>query len=330
MPQLSLLGVLGISALVVSAGGALALGALQVAEAERTCELPYQSGNASSLVTTARGDSPQPEVSFPTPLITPERQVTIVEEGEGEPARAGGYIDFDVSVFVGSDEMYLTGSSYNPSNPVRRPVNPELPDFFAQVLECQKPGSQIVVTAALADIFGPIDEDDYLQNSSTVVAVIDVHDTYPGRADGSARLPQSGLPTITQAPTGHHGFSFPNAPIPEDLRVSVLKMGEGEPIMLGDFVTTHFTGVVWNTRQVFISSFDQGVPLGVIADDQTTSATGEGVIPGLAQALVGKTVGSQVLVSVPPQLGYLPENLPPGVGENQTVVFVFDILGVSN
>jgi peptidylprolyl isomerase len=100
--------------------------------------------------------------------------------------------------------------------------------------------------------------------------------------------------------------------------------------MQGDFVTTHFTGVVWNTRQVFISSFDQGVPLGVIADDQTTSATGEGVIPGLAQALVGKTVGSQVLVSVPPQLGYQPENLPPGVGENQTLVFVFDILGVSN
>ena len=330
MPQLSLLGVLGISALVVTAGGALALGAIQVAENESACELPYQSGNASSLVTTAKGDSGQPEVSFPTPLITPERQVSIVHEGEGEPARAGGYVDFDVSVFVGSDEMYLTGSSYNPMNPVRRPVDPEAPDFFAEVLECQKPGAQVVVTAALADIFGPIDEDDYLQNSSTVVAVIDVHNTYPGRADGSARLPQSGMPTITQAPTGHHGFSFPNAPIPEDLRVSVLKMGDGETIARGDFVAAHFTGVVWNTREVFISSFDQGVPLGIIAEDQTTSATGEGLIPGLAEALIGQTVGSQVLVSVPPELGYRQENLPPGVGENQTVVFVFDILGVSN
>lgn len=330
MPQLSLLGVLGISALVVSAGGALALGALQVAEAERTCESPYPSGNTSSLVTVSTSASGAPEVSFPTPLITPERQVSVLQEGEGEPARPGGYIDFDVSVFVGSDEMYLTGSSYNPTNPVRRPVAPEVGDFFGEVLECQKPGSTVVVTAALADIFGPIEEDDYLQNSSTVVAVIDVHDTYPGRADGSARLPLSGMPTITQAPTGHHGFSFPNAPIPDELQVSVLKMGEGEPIMQGDFVTAHFTGVVWNTRQVFISSFDQGVPLGLIADDQTTSATGEGVIPGLAQALLGKTVGSQVLVSVPPELGYQPENLPPGVGENQTLVFVFDILGVRN
>lgn len=330
MPQFSLLGVLGISALVVATGGGLALGALQVAEQERTCALPYASGSTSSLVAVTDGESAAPEVSFPTPLITPERQVTIVREGEGEPARAGGYIDFDVSIFVGSDEMYLTGSSYQPTNPVRRPVAPETPDFFGEVLECQKPGSQVVVTAALADIFGPIEEDEYLQNSSTVVAVIDVHDTYPGRADGSARLPESGLPTITQAPSGHHGFSFPNAPIPSELRVSVLKMGQGEAIMQGDFVTTHFTGVVWNTRQVFISSFDQGVPLGLVADDQRTSATGEGVITGLAEALIGQTVGSQVLVSVPPELGYLPENLPPGVSENSTLVFVFDILGVSN
>ena len=330
MPQLSLLSVLGISALVVSAGGALALGALQVADNERTCEVPYPSGSTSNLVTMERGDAGEPVVSFPTPLITPERQLTVLEEGEGEPARAGGYVDFDVSVFVGSDEMYLTGSNYDPANPVRRAVDPETPDFFAQVMECQKPGAQIVVTTELADIFGPIDEDDYLRNTSTVVAVIDIRDTFPGLANGSTRLPESGMPTITQAPTGHHGFSFPNAPIPEGLRVSVLKMGEGEPIMRGDFVTSHFTGVVWNTREVFISSFDQGVPLGLIADDQTTSATGEGVVPGLAEALIGKTVGSQVLVSVPPELGYLPQNLPPGVRENSTLVFVFEILGVSN
>ena len=330
MPQLSLLSVLGISALVVSAGGALALGALQVAEDERTCQAPYQSGSTSNVVSATRGEAGEPVASFPTPLFTPERQLSVLQEGEGEPARAGGYVDFDVSVFVGSDEMYLTGSNYDPANPVRRAVDPEAPDFFAQVMECQKPGAQIVVTTELADIFGPIDEDDYLQNTSTVVAVIDVRDTFPGRADGSARLPQSGMPTITQAATGHHGFSFPNAPIPEGLQVSVLKMGEGDAIAQGDFVISHFTGVVWNTRQVFISSFDQGVPLGLVADDQTTSATGEGVVPGLAQALVGKTVGSQVLVSVPPELGYLPENLPPGVSENSTLVFVFDILGVSN
>lgn len=330
MPQLSLLSVLGISALVLSAGGALALGALQAAENERTCEAPYPSGNASSLVNIAVGADGLPTVSFPTPLVTSDRQVTISRAGEGHPARPGGYIDFEVSIFVGSDEMYLTGSSYNPSNPVRRALTPEEPDFFAEILECQTPGSQIVATTTLADIFGPIDEDDYLQNSSTVVAVIDVYETYPSLADGAARLPQSGLPTITQAPSGEHGFSFPNAPIPQELRVSVLKLGSGAAIKEGDFVTAHVTGVVWNTRNVFLSSFDQGIPLALLVTDQTQSADGAGVIPGLVEALVGKTEGSQVLVSVPPELGYPLGNLPPGVRENSTLVFVFDILGVNN
>ncbi len=241
-------------------GGALAFTAVQAAEEERACEAPYSSGSASRLVSSTISDAGTPQASFPTPLISPERQVTVLSEGEGEPARAGGYIDFDVSVFVGSDEMYLTGSSYNPANPVRRPVAPEVEDFFGDVLECQKPGSQVVVTTVLSDIFGPIEEDDYIQNSSTVVALIDVHATYPALANGSPRLPQSGLPTITQAPSGHHGFSFPNAPIPDELLRLRAEDGEGQPIAQGDIVTTHFTGVVWNTRRVFISSFDQGVP----------------------------------------------------------------------
>ena len=134
MPQFSLLSVLGISALVVSAGGALALGALQVAENERTCDAPYQSGSTSDLVRATRGDAGEPLASFPTPLIAPERQLTVLQEGEGDPARAGGYVDFDVSVFVGSDEMYLTGSNYDPANPVRRAVDPGTADFFGQVM----------------------------------------------------------------------------------------------------------------------------------------------------------------------------------------------------
>ena len=329
MPQLSLLSVLGISVVVVAVGGALAVGTLQAAENERSCDIPIASGKASSLVRVTTAESGLPEVSFPTPLVTQSRQLTVLTEGEGEPAREGGYVDFDVSVFVGLDEMYLTGSSYNPTNPVRRAVSSELPDFFGQVLECQKPGAQIAVTAALSDIFGEVEEDNYLQNSSTVVVVLDVRDTYPGLATGAARLPQSGLPTITQAPTGEHGFGFPKAPIPDELRVSVLKMGSGEVIGDGDLITAHFTGAVWNTRSIFVSSFDQGVPMGILVEDQTVSATGQGVVPGLAQALIGQTVGSQVLVSVPPSLGYQPGTQPPGVSENSTLVFVFDILGVN-
>jgi len=45
---------------------------------------------------------------------------------------------------------------------------------------------------------------------------------------------------------------------------------------------------------------------------------------------VGQNVGSQVLVSVPPQLGYAPGGAPAGVPDGATLVYVLDIVGVSN
>ncbi|MFT6973529.1 MAG: FKBP-type peptidyl-prolyl cis-trans isomerase, partial [Pontimonas sp.] len=47
-------------------------------------------------------------------------------------------------------------------------------------------------------------------------------------------------------------------------------------------------------------------------------------------ALIGQTVGSQVLVSVPPTEGYSPGTAPSGVPPGATLVYVFDILGVTN
>jgi peptidylprolyl isomerase len=135
------------------------------------------------------------------------------------------------------------------------------------------------------------------------------------------------MPTVVLSPEGVHGVSFPNAPAPTELRVSVLKQGAGPAVKDGDFVTVHVTGLTWNLRQVFLSSFDNGSPISVVVTDRTKAPDGEGVIPGLALALVGQTVGSQVLVSVPPALGYPEGRAPFGVPDNATLVYIFDILG---
>jgi peptidylprolyl isomerase len=330
MPQFSLPNVLGLATVVALVGAGLGTAVVVAVNSPEECLSPLAAGSASNLVQVTPTLEGLPDASFPTPLLTEGTQLTVLAEGSGNPARAGDFIDFDVSVFVGSDQALLTASSYDSGNPVRRPVGGEVPEFFGGVLECQKPGATIVVTSTVAEVFGPIQEDDYLQADSTLAVVVNVRNTYEALATGDPRLPQSGLPTLVQAPTGEHGLTFPNAPIPDDLRISVLKQGEGEAIAEGNFVTATFTGFVWNTRSVFISSFDQGVPLSLVASDITTSTTGQGVIPGIAEALIGQTVGSQVLVSIPPALGYAQESLPPGVPPGATLVYVFDIVGVNN
>jgi peptidylprolyl isomerase len=329
MPTFSLSGIaLGLGSVLI-AGTFLTSLVLTYEAPPGDCESPYQAGKASELVSIVEQADGKPGVSFPTPLKTTGRELSVVTEGEGAPAFIKGYVDFDVSVFLGEDLEYLTGSSFVPNSPIRRVIDPENTDVFSVVLQCATVGSQLVLTTTLQDIFGVIEEDEQLKNTSTVVAVIDVHQTYAQKATGANRLPQSGLPTVVTTTQGVHGLSFPNAPIPTELRVSVLKQGTGPAIQEGGFVTAHFTGAIWNTREIFVTSFEGGIPLSLTATDLNTSPTGDGVIPGVAQALIGQTVGSRVLVSVPPELGYAPGQAPFGIQDGSTLVYVFDILGVT-
>ena len=330
MPQLSLPKLLVIAAVVVAGGVAIGVSTVSSLEANSACDYPVVPGGASALVSASVNAEAVPEVAFPTPLITTGHEMSIVSVGEGDAAQQGDAIDFDVSVFVGSDGQFLTGSSYDPANPVRRVIDNTGDDFFASVLECQRPGAQVVMTSPIIDVFGPIEGDDYTSNDSTIVLVIDVHQTYPSRAEGSPRLPQSGMPTVVQAPSGEHGLSFPNAPIPEQLRVSVLRQGSGPLVADGDVMVANFTAAVWNTRTLLGTSFDSGIPLSLLVSDSSQSAGGEGVVAGLAQALIGQSVGSQILVSVPPELGYAPGTAPAGVSDGSTLVYVVDILGLGN
>jgi peptidylprolyl isomerase len=54
---------------------------------------------------------------------------------------------------------------------------------------------------------------------------------------------------------------------------------------------------------------------------------GVGVVPGFARALIGQTVGSRVLVAIPPSEGYPAGQEPASIPANATMIFVIDILG---
>ena len=82
-----------------------------------------------------------------------------------------------------------------------------------------------------------------------------------------------------------------------------------------------YTGVKWSDGSVFDSSWENGAP----ASFQTT-----GVVDGFRQALEGQTVGSQVLVVIPPALGYGEGEINDDDLVGETLVFVVDILGTQH
>lgn len=115
-------------------------------------------------------------------------------------------------------------------------------------------------------------------------------------------------------------LSFPADAAPAGLAVEVLSRGDGEIVQAGDDIEVHYLGQIWGGR-IFDTSYDRGesisFPIGVGA-----------VIAGWDEGLVGAPVGSRMLLSIPPHLGYGDRGMPrAGIGGTDTLVFVVDILG---
>ena len=319
---LAITGIVGIG--VVASGVALAQPRTPV------CEPLAESGKASSLVEVTEAELPDapPVATFPTPLVTKGKEISLVKSGEGVAAVPGAAVDFQVAAYLGSNGQFLTASSYVPEESVRRVADPNSGDFFSRALTCATAGDRLVVTDTIERVFGPIPEDDIVQNDSTVVVIIDVIGSYLDSANGRTQAFQSGAPNVVEHPEGFHGVTVPMGTPPEELQVFTLKAGEGEPLEEGQTAVVNFTGVVWETKQVFASSFEQGIPLDVALIDGSAEGASRGVIGGIFDGLVGQTIGSRVALVIPPSAGYPEGGGPAGVPEGATLVYVFDILGV--
>lgn len=294
-----------------------------------SCEPLSGPGKASALVTVGGGEPGMPpNLTFPTPLVTKGTEVSVVSSGSGVSATEGSAVDFHVAAYLGSGGQLLTASSFNPAEPVRRVASAASEDYFGRVLMCATTGERLVITDSVAAVFGPIPEDEIVQNDSTVVLVVDVLQAYLPSADGARGALVDQAPMIVQHPSGRHGVSVPMGTPPEELVVYTVTQGTGESLKEGDRVVTHFTGVVWETKQTFSSSFDQNTPVTLTLQDGGAEGASGGVISGVYTALVGAQVGSQVAVVVPPSEGYPEGNQPAGVPEGATLIYVFDILGV--
>lgn len=131
----------------------------------------------------------------------------------------------------------------------------------------------------------------------------------------------------TQLPTASGSFgdkpvlTFPEGGAPAGLQVQVLEEGSGPVVTAGRTIVVNYLGQVWDGA-IFDTSYDRGetikFPIGTGA-----------VIGGWDKGLVGQTVGSRVLLSVPPEHGYGMRGVPQaGIGGTDTLVFVVDVVGV--
>src|SRR5215468_5630891 len=192
----------------------------------------------------------------------------------------------------------------------------------------KKVGSRILAVIPPAQGYGTSGNSQLgITGSTTLVFVIDVLKSYADTASATGTQVSNGggtLPTVSAksgtAPTVT--FPSPTSTPPGALVTRTLVKGGGPKVAKGEYVIAQYAGYIWRTKKVFGSSWSTGSPFGFVI-----GATPEQVIPGWDKGLVGQTVGSRVMLSIPPAQGYGSNGASQaGIKGNDTLLFVVDII----
>ncbi len=284
------------------------------------CQPAAQPGSSSETITaTGTLDTP-PKVRFPTPLHPSETERSVLIPGEGITAGMGQKVVIELNVYNGSTGAAIESSKYDEQSPASFVLTKDGLPGLTKSLECAQAGSRIASAVPPADAFGPAGGNPQIGVGAhdSLVFVMDVKQVFPARADGKPQAAQPGFPSVVLAENGQPGITIPPINAPTELKVTALKVGAGPEVKKGDSVTVQYTGVLWDTGKVFDSSWEKGQPATFVTDQ---------VVPGFADALIGHTVGSQMLAVIPPDQGY-GDKAQGAIPANSTLVFVVDILGI--
>lgn len=292
-------------------------------EPESTCTTGPKAGASSALVTaTGAADAQPTAVNFPTPIVSTDTQVSTITAGTGATIEPDDIALVNAFAYSGEDGSPITSGSLlmqAKASDVR----------FSGLVECSTVGSRLAVTIPASSVLNTTDGS-ASTSKTTAVLILDVTARYLGKANGAEQVPQPGFPSVVTADNGQPGLTILNQAPPTELKYSVLKKGSGATVKKGDSVILNYTGVLWDERTVFDSTWQNGSATAAIAAPLATGADGTttGLVDGFATALVGQKVGSQVIVIVPPANGFGSNAPPTGVTATSTLVYVFDVLGI--
>lgn len=269
---------------------------------------------ALKAVTWAEADG-QPTLEFDAPLSLTASATYVMAEGTGDTISVGDNVDLDIVAYSGADQSAIGSTYENGSSETYTMTDGAIDPALYAVLVGNKVGQTL--------IYGTPDAQNAPTDGSETPAVlyavtVNSATTVPDRASGAPVDPAEGLPSVTLGENGAPAVDFAGADKPSELVSQTLITGDGAEVTADQTITAHYTGWVWDGEQ-FDSSWDKGSPLTISLAQ---------LVPGWQQGLAGQAVGSQVLLVIPPELGYGDQESGT-IPANSTLVFVVDILAAS-
>jgi FKBP-type peptidyl-prolyl cis-trans isomerase len=310
-------------AIPLLAGAAAAGCGSSSASSSSSSAQPVASGSA---VTATGNFGTAPKVTIPAQKADGALYTKTLIQGTGAPLTTsetllGNFVLYDWS----GTTHKLLGSTYSSGTPTL--FQGQMLPGLQQALIGQKAGSRVIAVIPPKDAFGATGNSQIgVKGTDTLVFVVDLVQEFGNTAGVAGTQTSNGggaLPTVTAAAGKAPTVTIPSSTPPKTLQVKTLIKGAGAKVAKGNYLVVQYTGVNWRTKKVFDSSWSRSAP--------TAFPIGVGqVIKGWDTGLVGQTVGSRVLLVIPPADGYGKAGQPTaGIKGTDTLVFVVDILGAA-
>jgi FKBP-type peptidyl-prolyl cis-trans isomerase len=267
-----------------------------------------------------------PKVSIPKAKPGSQLAVKTLIQGSGAPlTKADALAANFVLYFWSGTTSSLKASTYT-SNPTV--IGGTMLPGLETALIGKKVGSRVLAVIPPTQGYGTSGNSQLgITGTTTLVFVIDVLKSYADTASATGTQLSTGggnLPTVSGKAGSAPTLTFPSTSPPSTLIAKTLIKGSGAKVTKGEYVIAQYVGYIWRTKKVFGSSWSTGSPFGFVL-----GASPEQVIPGWDTGLAGQTVGSRVLLSIPPKDGYGTTGASSaGIKGTDTLEFVVDIIDV--
>jgi hypothetical protein len=324
-----------IAAIILAAAFVVSVAACSDLPAEvQNCTPSYTSGAAAQSVTAKGVFGENPDAKVPTPTITKRVEVSTVKEGTGLLLGEHDIAEVQLTLYTGSNGK-LAGSTgaqngFTRASALQADVGAK-GNGIARTLLCKRVGSRVVSVLTAAQYFGSASEatTEGVKPSTVIVAVADIIKGYRGRATGILQPLQSGFPSVVTAPDGTPGLTLDLQEPPTSAQSELVRGGSGARVRAGEKVLLQVQAIVWSDpapTTTFDSTWTNHAPRFYTLKALVKNSTSQSLDRSSVKALVGKRVGSQVLVVVPKKDGYPAGKAPSGYPSG-TLIFVYDILG---
>jgi len=256
----------------------------------------------------------EPKVTFKAPFAISKTQTKVISEGDGPAIKEGSSVTVN---YVGINGR--TGKTFDNSFERGEPATFNLAQVvpgFGKGLTGQKQGSRVLIGITGADGYDASGGNPQIdvQVGDTLLFVVDIVAVPLEGPEGEEVPPKAGLPTVTDK-DGVPEVTMPKTDPPTTLTVQPIIKGDGAKVAATDTITFNYRWYTWD-GQLLEDSYKSG------PQEYQVS----GLLPGMAKGLTGQTVGSRVLLIVPPADGYPDGNASPKIEKGTTLVLVVDLL----